>query len=82
MLYIKVHVDVSTGLEPKKLSPQNPGAGRLGQSWDKNTGLLKHSPMVYTQNTSFVVIVRPGTVSPFFFEGKPLQIRISHSEKG
>lgn len=43
-------------------TPQKPGAGSLEQSWDKNTDLLKHSPVGYTQNISFAITVRQGTV--------------------
>lgn len=47
---------------PSMPTPQKPGAGSLEQSWDKNTDLLKHSPVGYTQNISFAITVRQGTV--------------------
>lgn len=61
-MYTEVHADISVGLEPKQPTPQKPGAGSLEQSWDKNTDLLKHSPVGYTQNISFAITVRQGTV--------------------
>lgn len=46
MLHINAHADVSKGLEPKQFSLHNPGQ----VVWDRNTGLLKHSPIAYAQN--------------------------------
>lgn len=77
---MKVHADIPTGLEHKQLGPQNPEAGSLGQSWDTNTGLLEHSPMVYTLNVVCCHCKTKDSI-PLLFEDKTLQIRISHSEK-
>lgn len=74
---MKVHAVTSTGLEP-----QNPRAGSLRESWEKNTGVVeKQSDGLHSKHLVCCHCKVRDSIS-LRSENKTRQIRISHNEKG